>query len=378
MKEITLTIDGLKIHAAEGTTVLRAALAGGIYIPHLCDHPDLDPAGVCRLCMVQIEGRRPALACRTPVEQGLVVRTEGPEIDNVRRVTTELLIVNHPEDCLACCQNNQCELQRIAAYVGVDPKRLARLRRGSRELPVDSSNPFFNYDPNRCVLCGICVRTCEDLQGVGAIDFAHRGYDTVVATFWNQPIAESRCESCGECVVRCPVGALAPKNVQQPAREVRTTCAYCGVGCGIHLGIRGDRLVSVRGDRDRPTNRGSLCVKGRYGHGYVNHPDRLTTPLIRRTGVRSQGSGVRGQESETPADCVPRGGSGQGSVVRGQFVEASWDEALDLIAEKFAESKGEKFAALASAKCTNEENYLIQKMTRAVMGTNSIDHCARL
>jgi len=210
---------------------------------------------------------------------------------------------------------------------------------------VDRSNPFFDYDPNRCVLCGICVRTCNDLQGVGAIDFAHRGFQTLIATFGNKPLAESRCESCGECVVRCPVGALTPKKTQQPAREVKTTCAYCGVGCGIYLGIRGDQVVSVRGDTERPTNRGSLCVKGRFGHGFVNHADRLTTPLVKRDG---------------------------------RFEEATWDEALDLVAEKFAKSRREKFAALASAKCTNEENYLIQKFTRAVMATHSIDHCARL
>ncbi|MBN2475058.1 MAG: (2Fe-2S)-binding protein [Pirellulales bacterium] len=343
--ETSLTIDGLSITARPGTSILRAALKSGLYIPHLCDHPDLDPVGVCRLCLVEVEGRGLVLACRTPVEEGLVVRTESPEINNVRRVTTELLIVNHPEDCLACSQNDRCELQRVAAYVGVDRQRLARLRRDARPAPVDTSNPFFDYDPNRCVLCGICVRTCSDLQGVSAIDFAFRGFDTTIAPFGKMPLAQSRCESCGECVVRCPVGALAPKNAQQPSREVRTTCPYCGVGCGIYLGVRGERVVAVRGDPDRVTNRGSLCVKGRFGYGFINHDDRLTTPWVRRNG---------------------------------RLVEAEWDEALSLVAERFAQSKGESFAALASAKCTNEENYLIQKLTRAVMGTNSIDHCARL
>ena len=344
MDELTLSIDGQQMVAEPGMTVLEAALAAGIYVPHLCHHPDLDPVGVCRLCMVDIGGRM-AVACKTPVAEGMVVRTETPEIDSIRRICVELLIASHPEDCLACSQNDQCELQRVAAYVGVDRQRLARMRRPAETAPVDSSNPFFVFDRNRCVLCGICVRTCEQLQGVSAIDFIDRGYGASIGTFGNKPIAESRCESCGECVVRCPVGALAPKNARRPSREVKTTCAYCGVGCGIYLGVRGDEVVGVRGDRDRPTNRGSLCVKGRFGHGYVNSPERLTTPLIKRGG---------------------------------RLTEATWDEALDLVAEKFSQSKREKFAALASAKCTNEENYLIQKFTRAVMATHSIDHCARL
>ncbi|MFQ5792865.1 MAG: 2Fe-2S iron-sulfur cluster-binding protein, partial [Acidobacteriota bacterium] len=205
MDQAMLTIDGLEVSADRGMTVLEAALAGGIYIPHLCYHPDLEPVGVCRLCMVEIEGRGLTLGCRAPVEPGLVVRTESPEIDMVRRVAAELLIVNHHADCLACTKNDRCELQRIASYVGIDAERLERLRRPEREIPVDTSNPFFDLDPNKCVLCGICVRTCEEIQGVGAIDFGFRGYDTTVSTFAGKPLVESRCESCGECVVRCPV-----------------------------------------------------------------------------------------------------------------------------------------------------------------------------
>jgi formate dehydrogenase alpha subunit len=345
VQKISLSIDGLQIAADPGMTVLQAALAGGIYIPHLCYHPDLEPVGVCRLCMVEIQGRGLALSCRTPVEEGLLVRTESPQIDKVRRLAVELLVVNHHGDCLSCAKNNQCELQRIAAYVGIEPGRLERLRRPRGTLPLDTSNPFFDRDPNRCVLCGICVRTCADLQGVGAIDFQFRGYDTVIGTFGNRPIADSRCESCGECVVRCPVGALRAKGVKEPAREVKTVCPYCGVGCGIYLGVRGQQIVAARGDRQNPVNRGSLCVKGRFGHAFVNHPERLTTPLIRRDG---------------------------------KLTEASWDEALDRVAAELAKHKGDQFAALSSAKCTNEENYLIQKFTRVVMGTNGIDHCARL
>jgi len=345
MDKITLTIDDLQITAGKGMTVLEAALENDIYIPHLCYHPDLEPVGVCRLCMVEIEGRGLTISCRAPVEQGLVVKTESPEIDMVRRVAVELLIVNHHADCLACTENNQCELQRLAAYVGIRSERLERLRRPEGTVPIDTSNPFFDRDPNKCVLCGICVRTCEELQGVSAIDFAFRGCNTTIGTFGSRPITESPCESCGECVIRCPVGALRPKNFQQPSREVKTTCPYCGVGCGVYLGIRGSRIVSSRGDTGNVVNKGSLCVKGRFGYEFVNHPDRLTTPLIKRDG---------------------------------KFVEATWDEALELVANKFSQYKGEKFAALSSAKCTNEDNYVVQKFTRAVMGTNNVDHCARL
>ena len=345
MDRITLTIDDLKITADKGTTVLEAALENDVYIPHLCYHPDLEPVGVCRLCIVEIKGRGPTISCRTPVEQGLVVKTESPEIDKVRRIAMELLIANHHADCLTCAQDNHCELQRIANYIGIDRERLERLRRPEGTVPIDTSNPFFDRDPNRCVLCGICVRTCEELQGVSAIDFAFRGYDSTIGTFGGKPMAESQCESCGECVVRCPVGALTPKNFQQPSREVKTTCPYCGVGCGVYLGIRGSRIVSSRGDTANVVNKGSLCVKGRFGYEFVNHPDRLTTPLIKRDG---------------------------------KFVEATWDEALELVARKFSQYKGEKFAALSSAKCTNEDNYVVQKFTRAVMGTNNVDHCARL
>lgn len=345
MEMITLSIDGQEVKATEGKRILEAALENGIYIPHLCHHPDLKPAGMCRLCMVEIDGKGMAISCKTPVRDGMVVRTESPEINKVRRVTTELLIVNHHVDCLSCAKDTDCELQRIANYIGIEEERLERLRRTARLLPIDASNPFFDRDPNKCVLCGICVRTCEELQGVSAIDYAFRGLATTVATLGNKPIAESRCESCGECVVRCPVGALTPKKFQRPTREVRSVCTYCGVGCGIHLGMRGDRIVGVRGDAGSPVNRGNLCVKGRFGYEFINHPDRLTVPLIKKNG---------------------------------KFVEATWGESLDLIAGKLANYKGDQFATIASAKCTNEENYLVQKFTRAVMGTNNIDHCARL
>jgi formate dehydrogenase major subunit len=349
MNEVTFSIDGRELSAAAGTTVLEAALQNDIYIPHLCHHPDLDPAGVCRLCLVHLEGRGLAISCRTPVEPGLLVSTEHPQVDQARRATLELILANHPPDCLGCARNTRCELQRAAAYIGVDPERLKRLRRNAPARPIDRSNPFFELDHNKCVLCGICARTCDELQGIGAIDFAFRGFDAAISTFAGQPLINSRCVSCGECVVRCPVGALAPKKARQPAREVKSVCPYCGVGCGIYLGVRGNQVVGVRGDRQSPVNRGSLCVKGRFGWEFIHSPDRLQRPLVRKNG---------------------------------SFAPATWDEALDLVADRLGRIKAlhgpGALGVLSSARCSNEENYLLQKFTRAVLGTNNIDHCARL
>lgn len=208
MEKIALTIDGVDIIADKGTSILTAALNNGIYIPHLCYHPDLKPAGVCRLCLVELGDGRLATSCLTPVEQGMVVRTGGIKIDKVRRAIVELLLANNHTDCRHCPQTGHCELQRIMAYLHVSVKRMRPLRLAKEKLPRDTSNPFFDYDPNRCILCGICVRTCEDIQGVSALQFMGRGYATKIAFFGDG----SKCESCGECVARCPVGALIPKS----------------------------------------------------------------------------------------------------------------------------------------------------------------------
>jgi formate dehydrogenase alpha subunit len=345
MSNVTITIDGIKISAEEGMTVLQAAQANGMYIPNLCNHPDLRPAGLCRVCLVKQDDWKVTISCKLPVKDGMVISTEDPEVQQIRKNTVELIIADHPMTCLTCEADSNCELQRVAHYVGITPDSINRYRRSMRSIPLDKSNPFFDIDHNKCILCGICVRTCDELQNINAIDYSQRGVTSLISTLGNKPIAESRCESCGECVVRCPVAALAPKNSLQPMREVKSVCSYCGVGCGIKLGVRGDKIVSVRGDKENPVNKGSLCVKGRYGYNFINHPERLTTPLVKKDG---------------------------------ELVEASWDEALDRIAEKFSQHKGDQFAALASARITNEDNYLIQKFTRAVMGTNNIDHCARL
>jgi len=342
---ITLTIDGVTIKANHGTTVLRAALDNGIYIPHLCDHPDLNPVGICRLCMVEIEGQKPVVSCKTPVEEGMKVTSVSAELEQIRQVNLELLVLNHDYNCQSCTKNSKCKLQEVTRYIGLDEKRFAAMRKPQLDSPLDDSNPYYIRNFDKCVLCGICVRTCEEIQGDCCIDFAYRGINTKISVLGDKPIIDSTCVTCGECVSRCPVGALLPRNDIEPTHETETVCPFCGCGCGIVVGVRGNEIVSSRAVPNSPANSGSLCVKGRFGLGFVNSPERLTKPLIRK---------------------------------EGKLVETSWEEALSTIAQKFEHYRGDQFATIASAKCTVEDNYVMQKFTRAVMKTNNIDHCARL
>jgi len=370
--EIRLTINGQEVKAKKGMTVLETAEAAGIYIPTLCHHPDLEPYGGCRLCLVEIEkvrGLQPA--CTYLASDGMIVHTETEAVNNVRRTALELIMVNHPSECLICDRrtekdgctpyeiclrnvavtdrcilcpaNGQCELQKVIDYLGLQELRLPM---ATMSFPVDTSHPFFDLDRNRCILCARCVRTCNEVTGCGSLDLAYRGSSMKVVTFADKPLLESFCSSCGECVAHCPVGALIPKETHQPTQEVKTTCPYCGVGCQMYLGIKDEQVIRISGDRDNDVNRGRLCVKGRFGVvEFVRHPERLTSPLMRRNG---------------------------------EFVEATWEEALDEVAAKLGRYQPDEVAVISSAKCTNEENYLLQKFARAVIGTHNIDHCARL
>jgi formate dehydrogenase alpha subunit len=370
MNTVTVTIDGRTVTAAAGTTVLEAALANDIYIPSLCYHPDLLPYGGCRMCIVEIEGMRGLpTSCTTAVAEGMKVTTDSENLAAVRRTTLELILSQHPCECLVChrrercgpddvclrqvavtdrcvtCPSNEiCELQQVVDYIGVENLNVDNRPRLPRD--VDTSNPFFDLDRNRCILCARCVRACTEVTGVQAIDLANRGFEMKVATFKDDKLIDSICRSCGECVVRCPVGALTPKETARPEREVPTTCTYCGVGCSMYLGVRDNKIISVRGDREGPANHGRLCVKGRFGIAeFVNHEDRLKKPLIRK---------------------------------KGELVEVSWDEALEYVAAHLKKYSGDEVAVISSAKATNEDNYVMQKLARGVLGTNNVDHCARL
>lgn len=346
MAQVKLRVDDRELAVPAGTTVLEAALGNGIYVPHLCHHPDLKPAGMCRVCIVDIGGSL-VPSCRTLVTEGMIVKTGGDMVEKVRRLVVELLIVNDHQDCLSCGKNASCQLQEVTRYVGADQQRVQRFK-AQEHRPVDDSHPFIRRDANKCIMCGICVRTCDEVTCIEAIDYAFRGYAQRISTLGDKPLQESKCTACGECVVRCPVGALLPRQGTPPSYSVKTVCTYCGCGCGIHLGLRDGKIVGVTGDRDSVVNKGELCVKGRYGFSFVNHPDRLTTPLIKRNG---------------------------------QFEPASWDEALHLVASKFQEVQArhgpDSLGGLSSARVTNEDNYLFQKLLRS-LGSNSIDHCARL
>ncbi len=344
MSMLNLTINGRAAKVEKGKTVLDACRSAEVYVPTLCDDPDLEPYGGCRLCIVKVEGLRGLpTACTTPAAEGMKVTTEDPELLDVRRWTMQLLLSDHPLDCLTCAQCGACGLQAVAEHLGIRERVLRPL---AREAKIDHSNPCFAIDMRKCILCNKCVRACDEVQHLGAIDLVKRGYASAVEPFGGGPIRESICESCGECVERCPTGALTTRNYLKPESEISTVCPYCGTGCRILLGVRGNTVVSARGDHDAPVSRGRLCVKGRFGSfEFVTSPDRLKTPLIRT------------------ADG---------------FREASWDEALSLIASEFKKHRGDAFGGLASAKVTNEDNYVFQKFVRAAMGTNNVDHCARL
>jgi predicted molibdopterin-dependent oxidoreductase YjgC len=345
--KIIVTIDGKKVEANRGMTVLEAAIQADIYIPRLCYDPDLKPYGACRLCIVEIEKMRglPA-SCSTPLTEGMVIHTETPAVNQSRRITMELIMANHHGDCLTCAKNTHCELQEAARFIGIDEKHFARLRKRQKEVALDESNPAYVRDMNKCILCGRCVRACHEITGIDAIDIAYRGDNATISNFGNKPIIDSRCETCGECVTRCPTGALVFRRFPEVTREVKTTCPYCAVGCQMFLGVRGGEVVRVRGDKEGPSNKGQLCVKGRFGIvDFVHHKTRLKTPLIKKNG---------------------------------KFEKATWDEALDLVAQKLKTYKSAEVGVIASARSTNEACYVMQKFGRVALGTNNIDHCARL
>lgn len=345
IRTVTLTIDGRTVEVASGTTILNAAKGLGISIPVLCHHPRLSVTGACRVCIVEVNGV-PETSCTTPVQDGMNVITNSPHIEALRRDILDLILSDHPYDCMVCERAGDCELQELAYKYQI---RTPIFRGERRIYTKKDGNPFVERDMEKCILCGRCVKVCDEVQGVGAIDYAYKGFETKICPPFERDL---KCEFCGQCISVCPTGALVSKpslgkGRKRDVQTVESVCPYCGCGCTITYHISNGEVIRAS-SREDTINEGWLCVKGRFGFSFINSPDRLKTPLIKKNG---------------------------------RHVEASWDEAFGLVAEQFSRIKKlhgpDAIGGLASARCTNEENYLFQKFFRAVIGTNNIDHCAR-
>jgi formate dehydrogenase major subunit len=354
-KEVTLTIDGVEVTVPEGTSIMRAAMEVGNQIPKLCASDMLESFGSCRLCLVEIEGRNGTPAsCTTPVSQGMVVKTQTERLKRLRKGVMELYISEHPLDCLTCSANGDCELQDMAGAVGLREVRYGYDGRRHPNPGLDTSNPYFTYEPSKCIVCSRCVRACEEVQGTFALTIAGRGFDSVVSPSQEQPFLDSECVSCGACVQACPTATLNEKSVIEigtPARSIITTCAYCGVGCAFRAEMRGDELVRMVPWKDGKANRGHSCVKGRFAFGYATHKDRILKPMIR-------------------------------AKITDPWREISWEEAINHAASEFKRIQAKygtgAVGGITSSRCTNEETFLVQKLVRAGFGNNNVDTCARV
>lgn len=352
---VTLDIDGVSVTVPEGTSVLRAAALADINIPKLCASDNLESFGSCRICAVEIEGRRgfPA-SCTTPVEAGMQVNTQTEKVAKLRRNIMELYISDHPLDCLTCPSNGDCELQDMAGAVGLREVRYGFDGDNHLDSAKDESNPYFTFDPSKCIVCSRCVRACEEVQGTFALTVDGRGFESTIAAGQDESFLESDCVSCGACVQACPTSTLMEKSVidaGQPEHSVITTCAYCGVGCSFKAEMKGDQVVRMVPYKGGEANMGHSCVKGRFAFGYATHKDRITEPMIR-------------DSIDQPWRAV------------------SWEEAIGFAASRFksiqAEHGRESLGGITSSRCTNEETYLVQKLIRAGFGNNNTDTCARV
>lgn len=353
-KLITLTIDDREITVPDGTSIMRASIMAGINVPKLCATDSLEPFGSCRLCVVEIEGRRgyPA-SCTTPVAEGLKVHTQTPKLADIRRGTMELYISDHPLDCLTCATNGDCELQDVAGAVGLREVRYGYEGENHLDAKKDESNPYFTFDPSKCIVCSRCVRACEETQGTFALTISGRGFESKVAAGITD-FMDSECVSCGACVQACPTATLIEKTVIEagtPEHSVTTTCAYCGVGCSFNAEMKGEEVVRMVPNKNGSANHGHSCVKGRFAWGYATHKDRITTPMIRKS-------------------------------IRDDWQPVSWDEAFKYAASEIIRIQAQYGTAavggITSSRCTNEEVYVVQKLVRAVFGSNNVDTCARV
>ncbi len=377
---VKITIDNQQIEARSGKYLLDAALEHGIDIPHLCHHKDLVPSGSCRMCLVEIDGiPKPVHSCGTVVADGMVVHTQTEPVETLRRQVMDMFISDHPLDCVVCDKNGACDLQKYAYQYNISESSFSvELSRNKR---IDD-NPFYLRDYQYCIMCGKCVRVCAEIIGANAIHFSERGFETVISTAFDIPLAESSCVFCGNCVQICPTNALQPVSRLGQGRDfelehTKTICGYCGVGCTVEFATKGNKIIYAKGAANDPAtvNGEFLCVKGRFGWDFVTSSDRLTTPLIRKDLAFELG--ITAEPWELPAETVL-----ERTADPTWFVPVSWEMAIDVTAAKIAGAikkyGGDAVHGQTSARCTNEENYLFQKFMRAGVGTNNVDHCARL
>ncbi len=352
---IELTIDGKTISVQQGTSLMRAAAEAGIKVPKLCATDSLDAFGSCRVCLVEIEGRKgyPA-SCTTQAEAGMVVRTQSERLQSLRRNVVELYVSDHPLDCVGCAANGDCELQDTAGELGVTESRYGSAGANHLDAPKDESNPYFTFDPSQCIVCYRCVRACDDIQGTFALTVDGRGFASKISAGQMEDFMDSECVSCGACVNACPTVALTENSVIQlglPQRSVNTTCAYCGVGCSFNAELKGDVVVRMTPDKEGLANEGHACIKGRFAFNYVTHKDRITTPMIREN-------------------------------INQPWREVGWEEAIGYAAERLRALQQkygpDSIGGITSSRCTNEETYLVQKLVRAAFGNNNVDTCARV
>ncbi len=352
---VRLVVDGHEIEVPQGSSLMYAARKAGIEVPKLCATDTLEAFGSCRLCLVEVEGRKGTPAsCTTPAENGMVVRTQTDRLRQLRRNVMELYISDHPLDCLTCSANGDCELQDMAGAVGLREVRYGFDGARHRTHETDVSNPYFSFEPDKCIVCSRCVRACEEVQGTFALTVDGRGLNSLIAVGQDENFLASECVSCGACVEACPTATLNEKTIIEkglPERTVLTTCAYCGVGCSFKAELQGDQVVRMTPYKDGKANHGHSCVKGRFAWGYATHADRVRTPLIRER-------------------------------ITDPWREASWDEAISYVAKRFKDIQAKygrgAVGAITSSRCTNEETYLLQKLVRTAFGNNNVDTCARV
>lgn len=350
MNTITVTIDGREVSGHHGMTILDLAQESGISIPTLCHDPHLTPAGACRICIVEDERSGKLMAsCVTPIEPGMIINTQSSRVQDNRKTIVKLMLASHPDTCMVCDKGNSCQLRTIAADMGIGMVEFQQIPQLSS---VENVNPFISRDLSKCILCGKCIRADHELVVIGAIDYTGRGFVSKPATLQNGPLETSECTFCGTCVALCPTGALMEKNKTcygAPVKTIDTICPYCGCGCGISLGIKDNRIIHVKPDKNSPVNNGTLCIKGSYGYDFVHSTDRLTSPMVK---------------------------------TNGEFKKVTWEEGLSLVADQLVRTRNtygaESIAVFGSSKCTNEDNYVLQKFTRCVLGNNNIDNGSRL